>query len=114
MNDAKILIDALLEPLGDYAPRPHTFIVDYVDLHGVDRWEKLIAYIPRELNAEAALSEIMRHVAEVGGTVSCVYEPMNGYTHEQLEALLETDPDKAKQNIRYHYLNLDAVAHERS
>ena len=83
-----------------------SFVVDFTDRDGNSFWRDVDVLIPRRNSVGDAVASLIYSLNQKGYAVSCVCEPLNGFTHEQLESLLKTDPKAARCNIRYHYLNL--------
>ena len=93
----------LTEPLGDYAPRARTFVIDTQDADGTERYFEISVIVPPRITESDVVARIVNMYTSQGYIVDSVIELLDGYTYKELEALAETDTSSANRHVVYHY-----------
>ena len=76
LSDFDKLMNCLLEPLGDYAPKRRYLLLDYKDPSGKDFHHEALQYVPRGV-ADRDLVRLFREdLARQGYRLSSICEPL--------------------------------------
>ena len=70
-------MNALFEPLGDYAPVMHTLIIDYKDENGEDAHGEFFPMVPPGMTMEATAQMIVEDMARHGRKVMFILNSRN-------------------------------------
>lgn len=106
-DNIRTVFEALVSPLGDYAPEVRGFIVDMHDTKGNDRFQELSIVVPRDMSEAELLGGITETYISQGFIIDGITELLNGCTHAELEAISQINIQEAEKHIRRHYINFE-------
>ena len=76
LSDFDILMNCLLEPLGDYAPKRRYLLLDYKDSSGADIHHAALQYVPRGVTDRDLVRLFREDLARQGYRLSSICEPL--------------------------------------
>lgn len=109
MDNIKALLDTLLEPLGDYAPKIRHFIIDYHDTGGTFMHHSAISTVPDGMANMDIVYGLVSPFRDAGYLIDGVCELLDGYTEAELSVLADKNPIEAAKHIRWLYLDPAAL-----
>lgn len=122
-SDMAQMMDALTEPLGDYAPRRRHLLADYKDKEGRNYHQELMTW--HNATDKALVESVKAEVARMGFTLSALLEYQDGskvaalyiapgYLEETAKELgrpIPKDISAALEAAGLHPVNLEELKH---